>query len=207
MLAPWFAPPVLLSPGISLKEFPCCGSTHPAIYMAMALRERDAPRAEDVDRIRVLTHPRRLPHTDNPSPGTALEAKFSMQYCVARALLDGAPRLAHFEGDACLEPRVRALTARVDVAADEEMARRDDRAFGAHVFVYLGVGRVLDARVEHMPGRGPDHPMSEEELRAKFMDCAVRTLPASRARALFDRLTALESLPDVSVLARLAAPG
>jgi 2-methylcitrate dehydratase PrpD len=206
MLVPWYAPPLVLSPGISLKEFPCCGSTHPAIYMAISLRDQHAPRAQDIERIRVLTHPRRLPHTDNPDPVSALEAKFSMQYCVARALLDGAPRLAHFEDDACLAPEVRALTARVEVAADDEMARRDERAFGAHVFVHLRDGRVLDARVEHMPGRGPEHPMSEGELRGKFMDCAVRALPAPRAQMLFDRLTGLESLPDLSSLTPLAAP-
>ena len=52
-----------------------------------------------------MTHARRLPHTDNPDPRTPLAAKFSMQYAVARALVDGAVRLEHFEGDAHLDPR------------------------------------------------------------------------------------------------------
>ena len=207
MLAPWYVPPRVVEPGISLKEFPCCGSTHPAIYMALRLRDEHGLDARDIERVRVLTHPRRLPHTDNPRPGSALEAKFSIQYCVARALLDGPPRLAHFEDDAAREPAVQALTARVEAGPDAQMARRDDCAFGAHVFVHLRDGRTLDARVEHMPGRGAAHPMSAAELRAKFVDCARRALPESTASALFDALGGLETAADVADLARLAAPG
>jgi 2-methylcitrate dehydratase PrpD len=204
MLKPWFAPPVVREPGISLKQFACCGSIHPAIYMALELRRRHAPAADAIRRISVLTHPRRLPHTNNPDPRSGLEAKFSLQYCVARALLDGEPVLAHFEDGAFDEAPVRALMQRVHAAVDPQMARRDDRAFGAEVQLELADGRRLSERVEHMPGRGPKHPMSDAELEAKFMDCAVRALPESRARELFAQLSRLESLPGVRALGELA---
>jgi hypothetical protein len=55
--------------------------------------------ADDVAKIEIMPYQRRLPHTDNPSPQTPLQGKFSVQYAVARALLDGAVRLADFEGD------------------------------------------------------------------------------------------------------------
>ena len=59
------------------------------------------------------THPRALAHTDRPDPQTPLEAKFSVQYCVARAALDGKVVLGHFEGDAHRDPAVRDLVKRV----------------------------------------------------------------------------------------------
>lgn len=204
MLAPWFDPPLVCDPGISLKQFACCGSTHPAIYMTLALRAKHAPPPDAIRSITVLTHPRRLPHTDNPHPQTPLEAKFSMQYCVARALLDGEPRLAHFEGDAPADARVRTLMARVQAGPHPQMVGNTDKAFGAEVIVELEDGRRLSERVEHMPGRGPLHPMSREELRGKFMDCAARALPDARAAQLFDRLCELEQVASVRELGTLA---
>ncbi len=205
--APWFDPPAVCHPGISLKQFACCGSTHPAIYMALELRRRHGADAEAVRTVRVLTHPRRLPHTDNPDPRTPLEAKFSIQYCVARALLDGEPRLAHFEGESHMDPRVRRVMAVTRAGPHPDMAMDSPHAFGAEVIVELADGRRDGARVDHMPGRGPRHPMSHDELEAKFMDCAVRALPRGQARRLFARLCELERLADVRELDELLGAG
>ncbi len=65
----------------------------------------------------------------------------------------------------------------------------------------------MGSTVKHMPGRGPLHPMSEPELRAKFMDCAQRVLPGERAEALFARLWQLETLAAVSELNPLLGSG
>ena len=111
MFRDWGSPLEVVSPSMGLKQFPCCGSTHPAISMMLALREQEGVRAADVAGIEIMPHRRRLPHTDNPDPRTPLQAKFSVQYVVARALLDGAVRLKHFEGEAHLEPAVQALLA------------------------------------------------------------------------------------------------
>ena len=53
---------------------------------------------------------------------TPLAAKFSKQYATARALIDGAVRLEHFEGTAHLDPQVRRVMPRVTVRAHPEMA-------------------------------------------------------------------------------------
>lgn len=204
MLVPWFAPALVCEPGISLKQFACCGSTHPAIYMALALRQEHAPQPDAIRSVTVLTHPRRLPHTDNPDPHTPLEAKFSMQYCVARALLDGEPRLAHFEDAAPADSRVRRLMKLVSARAHPDMTGSQDQAFGAEVIMEMSDGRRLSQRVAHMPGRGPLHPMTREELRDKFMDCATRVLPVPRAQQLFDRLGGLEQVASVRELGDLA---
>ena len=203
MLGEWFAPAMVCKPGVSLKQFACCGSTHPAIYMAMRVRDQKKIDPQHVTRIDIATHPRRLPHTNNPDPRTPFEGKFSMQYCVARALLDGAPLLAHFEGEALFDADVRALMHRTQVAVDPQMAKRDDQSFGASVSVLFDDDTRLLESVDHMPGRGPLNPMSEAELRAKFMDCAALALPAAQAAALFDRLWQLRSVEDMSQLKSL----
>ena len=203
MLGQWFEPAMVCEPGISVKQFACCGSTHPAIYMAMRLREQTQIDPARVRRIEIATHPRRIPHTNNADPQTPFEAKFSMQYCVARALLDGEPILAHFAGDALFDPPVRALMQCSNVTVDPQMATRDDMAFGASVQVFFNDGTDVTARVDHMPGRGPLHPMSETELRTKFMDCARQALPEAQATALFGKLWQLCAVDDMSSLSGL----
>ena len=150
-----------------------------------------------------MPHRRRPPHTDNPSPQTPLQAKFSVQYAVARALLDGAVRIADFEGDAHFDTRIRPLLARTTAFAHPDMADDADAQFSAEVRVTLNDGRVLSRRVDDMAGRGGDHPMSSEELWEKFDDCARRALPKEDIMPLFERLETLEKVADIRAVTRL----
>lgn len=205
LLADWADPLEVTSPSMGLKQFACCGSTHPAIAMMLALRQEEGVRADEVERIEIMPHPRRLPHTDNPDPRTALAAKFSVQYAVARALADGAVRLQHFEGDAHNDPAIRRIMARTTARPHPDMP--DDAAdqFGAEVRVTLHDGRILARRVNGLIGRGGDNPMSSSELWEKFSDCAKRALPKQDIMPLFDRLESLEKVPDIGSVTRLLA--
>lgn len=202
LLTDWFEPPALVSPGVSIKQFPCCGSTHAAIYAAMALRDEDGVAADAVNAVDVAVHPRRLPHTDNPTPVTPLDAKFSVQYVTARALLDGRVGSGDFEGEAFLTPTVRELTSRVSARADDEYAARTDRGFAARVTVRMKDGSTVTREYLREPGRGPGNPMSEAELRTKFEDCAGRVLAPAGVAATWSVLRDLASLSSVRVLTR-----
>ena len=199
----WGEPWEIEAPGIALKQFPCCGSTHPAISVTLRLAQEERVEAKDVARIEILSHSRRLPHTDNPSPRTALEAKFSVQYCVVRALLSGTPKLAHFEGEAALEPEVRRLLALTRAAPHPDMPADGANQWGAEVIVTLVDGRRLSRRVDQLVGRGGDDPMSSEELWEKFLDCATRALPREAVAPLFDALEAIEEVGDIGEVTRL----
>ena len=201
----WADPLEVTDKTMGLKQFPCCGSTHPAIAMMLALRDKDNIRAEDVAAIEIMPHRRRLPHTDNPSPQTPLQAKFSVQYAVARALLDGAVRIADFEGEAHFDPRIQALLAKTTATPHPDMAEDAVAQFGAEVRATLNDGRVVARRVDNMAGRGGDNPMSTDELWAKFDDCARRALSEQDVMPLFERLETLEKVPDIADLARMLA--
>jgi 2-methylcitrate dehydratase PrpD len=199
----WCAPLEIESPTMGLKQFPCCGSTHPAIAMALTLVRKDDVKADDIEAIHIRPHRRRLPHTDNPDPQTPLHAKFSVQYAVARALLDGAVRLEHFEGDAHRDQRIRRLLAITRTEPHPDMPEDSPHQFGAEVTLTMRDGRVLSRRVDDLVGRGSDNPMSGDELWEKFSDCSKRAIGSSEALALFERLESLEAVTDVSHLTRL----
>lgn len=205
MFENWADPLEVTSDTMGLKQFPCCGSTHAAISMMLALREQEGIRAPDVAAIEIMPHARRLPHTDNPDPRTPLQAKFSAQYVVARALLTGAVRFAHFEGEAHLEPEVQALLARTVARPHPGMANDSPQQFGAEVRVTLNDGRVLSRRIDDQVGRGGAQPMTSDELWEKFYDCARRALPKQDVLPLFERLETLEKAPDIAAVMRMLA--
>ncbi len=201
----WAAPLEMVQPTLGLKQFPCCGSTHPAVAMALQLRREEAIRPADVEHIEILPHCRRLPHTDNPDPRTPLAAKFSVQYAVARALVDGALRLKDFEGEAHMDAEVRSLMARTRARPHPDMPADAAEQFGAEVRITLRDGRVLARRIDNLVGRGGDNPLSLQELWEKFSDCASRALPAAQVAPLFERLQRLEKLDDLRDTTRMLA--
>ncbi|MEX0912361.1 MAG: MmgE/PrpD family protein, partial [Gemmatimonadota bacterium] len=92
----------------SFKPYPSCRHTHPAIDAALDIRRRIRSPADAVERItsvRIWTYPAALRLTDNPAPSSSYAAKFSIQFCVATALVHGAPGLAAFEGNRLSDPR------------------------------------------------------------------------------------------------------
>ena len=204
ILDKWFDPPLVLSPGINLKQFPCCGSTHPAIFAAIRLRERQRLDHKLIRRIEILTHPRRLPHTNQPHPQTSLESKFSIQYCVARALVDGQVTLADFENAAWEQTNITRLLSITQVGEHSDMVKLESGTFGAQVNITLENQEQISERIDHGGGRGPDNPMTDTERRNKFVDCASRTLPNAQVLRLFDTLEQLERVHSISKLVELA---
>jgi 2-methylcitrate dehydratase PrpD len=206
ILRDWGQPWDIVHPGVAIKQYPCCGSTHPAVDAMLSLVSEHGLKPAMVERVDSWTHPRRLAHTDRPDPQSELDAKFSVQYCLARALLDGRVSLEHFEGEAFREPAIRALLPRIHAAPHPEMAMSSSEHFGAEVRATLTNGRVLTAAVKRPLGRGPGNPLPAELLEAKFLNCATRALSMETAEKLLTVLRDVDSAADVSVVTDAMVP-
>jgi len=197
ILRDWGQPWDIIQPGVAIKQYPCCGSTHPAVDAMLALvREHDLTPAL-IERVDSWTHPRRLAHTNRPDPQSELDAKFSVQYCLARGLLSRRVSLEHFEGDSFREAAIRALLPRIHAAPHPDMSMASTQHFGAEVRVRLTDGRTLSKTVERPLGRGPTHPLPDDLLEAKFLNCAARALPMDAAEKLLAVLRTLDSAMDI----------
>jgi len=203
MLQDWGQPLDLLDPGISIKKYPCVYSVHAAVDAAIGLRETHAPAPADIRRVVVRMHRRRLlPHVQRMAEG-ALDAKFSLPYAIARALVDGKVSLEHFEHAAWTDPAIRAVMTRIQTEAHDD----DANDYGAEVSIELDSGETMAKSIAVPLGHGPRSPLSESMLRAKFMDCAKRTLTDPAAGELFTLLQSLETLDSIRTLtAKTAAP-
>jgi 2-methylcitrate dehydratase PrpD len=204
--AEWGSPWDIVDPGVAIKQYPCCGSTHPAIdAMLMLVRENDLAPAM-VTRIESQTHPRRFAHTNRPDPRGALDAKFSVQYCLARALVSRQVLIEHFEDGSYDEPEARAVLKRVVSSAWPDRKMDLSEHFGADVRVTLTDGRVLTKSVKRPLGRGPSIPLPPDLLRGKFIDCARRALSPETANRLHGMLDGLETLDQMRQLTEATVP-
>ncbi|HYC46276.1 MAG TPA: MmgE/PrpD family protein [Burkholderiales bacterium] len=197
ILPAWGKPFDIVQPGIAIKQYPCCGSTHPAIDAMLALARTHDLKRDAVGRIQSWTHERRLEHTNRPDPQSTKDAKFSVQYCLARALVDRKVTIEHFEGDAYTDPAVRAVMSRIEVAPYTTEQFPAENHFGAEVKVTLHGGTVLSAKVDQPAGRTVEVALPPERLKEKFENCALRVLPADATARVHAAITALETLVDV----------
>jgi 2-methylcitrate dehydratase PrpD len=142
------------------------------------------------------------PEERKKKPATAIDAKFSIPFTVALALVRGDVTLDDFDDSARGDPSLLAIADKVTYRQRPDWGR--DRAASAAVELVLSDGRSLAREVE-VPLGHPDRPLSDARLRAKFVHCAARSarpLDSAAAEALADRIFNLETSEDAGGLLR-----
>ena len=205
ILPAWAKPLDIVKPGIAIKQYPCCGSTHSALDVMLGLVREHRPAADAIERIDVWTHARRLEHTNRPDPKSNLDAKFSVQYCMARAILDRTVAIEHFENNAHNEPAVRKLLPRVHAAPYTTAQFPADNHFGAEIRIALKGGKALSGKIDQPYGRTSENVLPASLLKEKFDNCAARALPAERVGPLYSAIQGFENLKDVRELTAIIA--
>jgi 2-methylcitrate dehydratase PrpD len=194
----------ILTTGITVKLYPSCAATHPTLDVLLDLLHEERFAAEDVESIDVEVDsmtPRLLIH-DRPSTG--LEGKFSMPFCAAAAIVDAKVGIATFEANRIEAPAILALMPRVSMRVNPDF---DTTAPLSHtrVTIRLRDGRTLAQTASGARGY-PARPASEEQLRAKFSECARRVLSPSAADRAWEALGRIDYSDDVAAFGELFAP-
>jgi 2-methylcitrate dehydratase PrpD len=183
----------------SIKPWPSCRHTHPAVEAALDVRDRVEPGA--VASVRIETYRAALALCDNAAPGSEYEAKFSLQHCVAAALGDGKLTLGSFDGPARTRLAMLASRTTAVVTAEHDAAYPD--RWGARVTLTTTTGGTLVAERPACKG-DPEHPVTPKDLREKAsMLLEHGGLRRERAEALTEALLALPGggpLPDLEPL-------
>ena len=181
---------------VTFKNHGCCGHTFAALDAVIELRNRHQLAPKDIARVRIATYQGGLDIIDNPDPEGGYQAKFSLQYTAAHALVYGSVRLNAFGPDRLGNPDVRALMKKVECVADPELSKAFPRQRAARVEIELVDGRKL---THFQPTRkgDPEMPLSDEELNDKYLELAAPVLGEPAARALLKDLWTLETLKNV----------
>ena len=195
---PWAA----LDPGISLKRFPCCFGAHRPLGGIFELIARDNIRCSDVEAVNVNFLPMSDKALTHVNPQTGLQGKFSIEYCTAAALLDGEVTLGSFTDEKVQRPLVRALMAKVHRRHVE-----GEGSFNAHHgytdIEIVAKGASHKIRADRTPGSRA-WPLSQAEIKQKFLGCARERHGATRAEEIYTALQGLAATSDAGALVRTA---
>jgi 2-methylcitrate dehydratase PrpD len=189
----------LLGSGIAVKPYPSCALTHSAINALIDLRGAHQLDPREVAAVQVGVNrvvPDVLAHA---RPTTALERKFSMQFCAAAALVEGRVDFGSFTEGEVANAEVRELMGRVTMVVDPALPEGVEQHAWTRVTVRLRDGRTLATEPRGARGH-PDTPLSDAALREKFLACAKTVLSGDEAEGLAEQIGHLEDIPDIRAL-------
>ncbi len=181
--------------GLSIKPYPCCGFTHCAIDAALYIRNEPAVSAADIAEIELGVSPFDEQILIHHRPRTGLEGKFSLEYCVARALLSGEVRLQHLTDEAVTEPQVKSLIEKMKWVEKYPMpVMGTPEGMGSKsVTVKLKGGQEYCQEVTIAKGM-PQNPLTPDEFSSKYRDCASAVLSQEDVEKSLSILANLEKL-------------
>jgi len=188
--------------GITVKLYPSCAATHPPLDALLELVRTHGLTEPDIAAIDVEVDtmtPRLLIH-DRPSTG--LEAKFSMPFCAAAAVVNGHPTVDMFDEAHIGDPRVQTLMPTVSMRINPSFDAAPPLS-QATVSVRHRDGRTLSLHADG--ARGYPGRLSDAELGAKFLGCAQRSLSKPNAEAALAAARALGQAAGVETLTRACA--
>ena len=183
-----------------IKPYACGVVTHPPIDTVRILAREHGVSADDVESITLSVHPLVAELTNKQDPRTELEAKFSVIFTCAVALLEGHARQRQFTDENVHRPDVRALMARISVQPSPDVPHE-----ACVMSARLRDGRELTVRVDDATGT-PGNRISDEELLAKFHDLVDDVLGAEQAERLAGLVWAVDTAPSVAELVAATVP-
>ncbi|MEG3620220.1 MmgE/PrpD family protein [Magnetovibrio sp. PR-2] len=147
----------------SIKPWPSCRHTHPAIDTALELSAH-IKNVEEIERVNVQVYEAAMDVCNRPTPVSVYEAKFSLYQTVAAALADGRVDFDSFEADS--RERLAALRAKITPQACEPFVSAYPQDWGSAVEVVLKDGSTYKAERQHCKG-DPEAALSKDEMKAK----------------------------------------
>ncbi len=196
---PW----TFANPGVSIKPHPSGSLTHPGMTLMLSLIKQHDIRPDQVERVKVGTNQNMPNALIHHRPRTELQAKFSMEFCMAILLLDRKAGLPEFTDEVVNRPDVQAMIQKVDFGVHPEAEAAGYDKMTTIIEIALKDGRTLSGRADFGKG-SPANPMSYEEVAEKFRECAAFSRwPAKKAERVIELVKGLEDLPDVRELTAL----
>ena len=193
-------PTEMLEWGIAIKNHACCGAIHAAIDGLLDLKAKHRFGASDIESVEVQLSSAAGEILTWHTPRSTVEAKLSLEYSMAVALLDGRAGLAQYSEERFGDPEVRALEPRIRLVISPSIPVTG-YVFPAITSVVLKDGQTHTVRVDVAKGY-PGNPLSDAEHEAKILECCSPALEPEETIDLIEEVRNLDGCPDVTRVGR-----
>lgn len=198
--------------GLNIKKYPVCYSSHRVIDGTLDIINQENFNLEEIESISATIGKPQASMLRNPCPQTGLEAKFSLEFAIASALLVRKVGLAELSDEFAQKEDLRAIYKKINIDITNELCPQDS-AFALHdrIVIRLQDGRVFDSGNIRFPRGHANVPLNEAQLHAKFIDClhvwetGAGESGNNKAQAPYDWLAGLERQDDLQALPALFA--
>jgi 2-methylcitrate dehydratase PrpD len=189
-------------PGISIKPFPCGSLNHPGMSEMQRLIKANNIKAKDVVRVRVGTNSNMPNALIHHRPTNELQAKFSMEFCMAILLLEGKAGLGQFTDEVVNRPDVKAMIEKVDFVVDPQAEAAGYDKMTTIIDIKLVDGRTISGKADFGKG-SPADPMSYDEVAGKFLDNTdFAKFPHKKAESIIALVSKFEDIGNIEQLAK-----
>jgi 2-methylcitrate dehydratase PrpD len=190
------------------KLYSCCAHTHTAVDGVLDVRARRRWSTSDVlrevTRVTIETYGPGYEIVKDMNPRTPYQAKFSLAYCVAAALLEGTLGLEQFGDerfgpDGVRESAIAELLGRIRVIVADDLSARYPSAWPVRLTISLGGDATERAASDH-PRGNPENPVTTDELESKFSALVAPRLGDDVARSALAALHSIDRCTDMATL-------
>lgn len=186
-----------------IKFYPTAGSVSSAVDGVRDILKSNGIRTQDVEKIVVRVNKSVFLHCGfHYEPGPVSGAQMHIAYCIAALLVSGQLGARQFEPAFIKNPEVAAAMKKIEVIHDPAM---DDLGPGMGYCARISLvanGKSYDCEVVN-PRGSAGNPLSEDEVKEKFMAQCDGILPKDSAEKLFSVIMDIEDMENVRDLEKM----
>ena len=190
----------------TFKLYPCCRANHAAIDCALIVVKENQFEVDEIEEI-VLKVPARVKNMFVAQPfmlrtNPQIDAAFSIRFAVANILLRNDISLEHFQDNFVRDPKIISIANKITI---EELDNPDPKALGASLQLKMKNGQEHFSKVNFAKGEPILSPLSNEEIKEKFMSNVVfsQTISKGNAEKALNLIENLEEVEKISELIKL----
>ncbi len=187
------------------KRYPSGAASHPAVDAVLYIIKKNSIQPEDIQTIQCYVRPMVLSILKYKYPENKLEAKFSLEYSIAAAVVFGSLGIDQFTDKVVNKPRVKEMIKKIFVIPDEKLetiAVKENLLSPVKIIITLKTGKIYNTFKREAKG-GPQSPFHWRELEDKFSECSENVLSKFNAQSAVTLIKNLEEVKNINNLTEL----
>ncbi|WP_373893555.1 MmgE/PrpD family protein [Virgibacillus natechei] len=187
----------ILDPGFHTKKYPCCYAIHRYIDAINDITSNNKIDVNEITKIECIGSKGSFAPLINYAPKTGLEGKFSLEYVISSALIDGPIDFNSFTDEKVIRKCIKKLMRKIKVIEDNSI--EEDRSVGINGFITVNMYLIDEViKIKIVDGKGSaKNPLTKYELKEKYINCSLKSDLGNKPKKDYKMLKKLQNINDI----------